>query len=132
MKECFASVSPTRCNLMDCSLPGSSVHGFFGASILGRAATPYSGGSSRCGGQARISCCLQRWQMGSFPLVPHGKESASRAGDAGDLSSIPGLGRFPGGGCSNSLQDSCLKYPMDRGAWWATVYGVTKSQTQLK
>ena len=67
-----------------------------------------------------------------FPLVPHDKESTSRTGDAGDLSSIPGLGRFPGGGYSNSLQDSCLKYPMDRGAWWATVYGVTKSQTQLK
>ena len=38
----------------------------------------------------------------------------------------------PGGGHANSLQHSCLENPMDRGAWWATVHGVTKSRTQLK
>jgi len=38
---------------------------------------------------------------------------------------------FPGGGNFNPLQYSCLKNPMDRGAWWATVHGVTKSQTHL-
>jgi len=56
-------------------------------------------------------------------------------GNAGDLrvvGSIPGLGRSPGGGHSNPLQDSCLENSMDRGAWWATVHGVSKSQTQLK
>ena len=42
------------------------------------------------------------------------------------------LGRSPGGGHGNPLQYSCLENPMDRGAWWATVDGVTKSQTQLK
>ena len=39
---------------------------------------------------------------------------------------IPGLGRFPGGGHGNTLQYSCLENPMDRGAWGATVHGVTK------
>ena len=38
---------------------------------------------------------------------------------------------FPGGGNFNPLQYSCLKNPMDRGAWWATVHGVTNSQTHL-
>jgi len=45
---------------------------------------------------------------------------------AGDPSSIPGLGRSPGGGNGNPLQYSCLRNPMDRGAWWATVHGVAK------
>ena len=57
-----------------------------------------------------------------------GKESTCNAGDAG---SIPGLGKFSGEGNGSPLQYSCLKNPMDRGAWWATVHGVTKSQTQL-
>ena len=58
-----------------------------------------------------------------------GKESACRAGDLG---LIPGLGRFPGGGHGNSLQYSCLESPMDRGVWWATICGVTRSWTRLK
>ena len=48
------------------------------------------------------------------------------------MGSIPGLGRSPGVGNGNPLQFSCLEDPMDRGAWWATVHGVAKSQTQLK
>ena len=52
--------------------------------------------------------------------------------NAGDSSSIPGLGRFPGGGNGNPLLYSCLENPMDRGAWWATVRGISKSQTRLK
>ena len=44
---------------------------------------------------------------------------------------IPGLGRSPGEGNGNQLQYSCLRNPMDRGAWWAAVHGVAKSQTQL-
>ena len=51
--------------------------------------------------------------------------------NAGDLGSIPGSGRSPGEEKSNSLQYSCLENSMDGGAWWATLYGVTKSQTQL-
>ena len=51
--------------------------------------------------------------------------------NVGDTGLIPGLGRSPGGGNGNPLQDSCLENAMDRGAWSAIVHGVTKSQTQL-
>ena len=63
-----------------------------------------------------------------FPGSSVGKESTC---NAGDLGSIPGLGRSPGGGHGNPLQYSCLENPMDRGAWQAAVHGVTKSQTRL-
>ena len=61
-------------------------------------------------------------------LVAQRAESAYSAGDPG---LIPGLGRSPGEGNGNPLQYFCLENPMDRGAWQATVHGVTKSQTQL-
>ena len=51
--------------------------------------------------------------------------------NAGDTSSIPGSGRSTREGNGNPLQCSCLENPMDRGAWWATIHGVTKSWTQL-
>ena len=51
--------------------------------------------------------------------------------NAGDLGPIPGSGGFPGDGNGNPLQYSCLENSMDGGAWWATVHGVTKSQTGL-
>ena len=57
-----------------------------------------------------------------------GKEPACNAGDAGDMGSIPGSGRSPGGGHNNPLQYSCLENPMDRGAWQASPQ-VAKSQT---
>ena len=47
------------------------------------------------------------------------------AGDTGEVGLIAGSGRCPGGGHGNLLQYSCLKNPMDRGAWQATVHGVT-------
>ena len=49
----------------------------------------------------------------------------------GDSGSIPGLGGSPGGGNGNSLQYSCLKNPMAKGAWWATVHGVAESDTPV-
>ena len=58
------------------------------------------------------------------------KNPPANAGDARDEGSIPGSGRSPGGGNGNPLQYSCLENPMDRGAWWATVHGVSKSQTE--
>ena len=64
----------------------------------------------------------------SFPGGSDSKESACSAGDAG---LIPGSGRSPGEGNGNPLQYSCLENPMDGGAWWATVHGVAKCQTQL-
>ena len=51
--------------------------------------------------------------------------------NAGDMDSIPGLGRSPGEGNGNPLQNSCLENPMDGGAWQAIVHGVAKSQTWL-
>ena len=63
---------------------------------------------------------------------PGGSDSKESACNAGDLGSIPGLGRSPGGGHGNPFQYSCLENPMDRGVWWATVHGVAKSWTQLK
>ena len=55
------------------------------------------------------------------------KNPLSNAGNAGDLGSIPGSGRSPGGGYGNRLQYSCLENPMNRGAWGATVHRVAKS-----
>ena len=71
--------------------------------------------------------------MPIFPHLPYGfpddlvgKESTCSGGDTRDVCLIPGLGRFPGGGNGNPLQCSCLKSPRDRGAWWATVHGVSE------
>ena len=60
------------------------------------------------------------------------KNLPANAGDVKDTGSIPVLGRSPGGGHGNPLQYSCLENPMNRGAWWAAVYKITKNQTQLK
>ena len=68
-----------------------------------------------------------RGSLYSFPGgSSDGKESACNAGDPG---SIDGLGRSPGEGNGNPLQYSCLENSMGRGAWRATVRGVTKRQT---
>ena len=61
-----------------------------------------------------------------------GSDSRESVCNAGDHGSIPGLGRSPKESHGNPLQYSCLENPMDRGARWAIVYGVTKSQMQLK
>ena len=60
------------------------------------------------------------------------KKLLANAEDIKDACSIPGLGRCPGGGHGNPLQYPCLENPMDRGAQWATVHSIPKSQTQLK
>ena len=60
------------------------------------------------------------------------KNLLANEGDLRDTGSIPGLGRTSGEGNGNSFQYSCLENPKDRGAWWATVHRVAKSQTQLK
>ena len=59
------------------------------------------------------------------------KNPPADAQDAGDTGSILGPGRSPEVGNDNPLQYSCLANPMHRGAWRATVYGVTKSRTGL-
>ena len=62
---------------------------------------------------------------------PSGSDSKENTCNARDSGLIPGWGRSPVRGHGNPLQYSCLENPMDRGAWWATVHGVAKSQTQL-
>ena len=58
--------------------------------------------------------------------LPGGSVVKNPPANAGDLGSIPGLGRSPGEGHGYPLQYACLKNPMDRGAWWATAREVTK------
>ena len=57
---------------------------------------------------------------------PHSSVGKSSACDVGDPGSIPGSERSPGGGNGNPFQYSCLENPMDRGAWQATVHGITR------
>ena len=73
-------------------------------------------------------CLPSAGEEEGFPGGSYGKESAC---NAGDLGSIPGSGRSPGEANGTPLQYSCLENPMDGGAWWAIVQGVTKSQTRL-
>ena len=65
--------------------------------------------------------------MVNIPNGASGKESPTGAEDIRDAGSIPGSGRSPGGGNDNPLQYSCLENSMDRGAWQATVHGMTKT-----
>ena len=69
--------------------------------------------------------------MGGFSDRSSVKESTCNARDIRDAGSIPGSGRSPGEGNGDPLQYSCLENSMGGGAWWATVHGVAKSQTQL-
>ena len=62
---------------------------------------------------------------------PDGSRIKNLPANARDVYSIPGLGRYPGEGHGNPLQYFCLENPMERGAWWATVYVVAKSWTWL-
>ena len=70
-----------------------------------------------------MTSVIPQWGL---PRGSDGKESACNTGDPG---LILGLGRSPGGGHGNPLKYFCLENSMDRGAWWATVHGVTKSDT---
>ena len=113
-----AQSCPTLSDPMDCSLTGSSVHGIFQARVLEWGAIAFS--------NMYGYMCIYGFLSGT--LV---KNASANAGDARDLSSIPGLGRSPVEGNGNPLQYSCLENSMDRGAWWAVVHGVTKSWTRL-
>ena len=74
---------------------------------------------------------MQEMQETMFITNPHISENNLSAGDAGDEGLIRGLERSSEGGNANPFQYSCLENSMDRGGWWAIVYGITKSQTQL-
>ena len=148
----------TLCSSMDCSLPGSSVHRILQARILEWVAMCCPRGSSWPGLEptsfmspalaGRFFTTSATWKAQSIPLVfnknnenindslvaqlvknPPATEEITC--NAGDLGSLPGFGRSPGGRHGNPLQYSCLENPMDRGAWWAIVREVTKSWTWL-
>ena len=68
---------------------------------------------------------------GASQVVLGIKNPPANAGDSRDMDLIPGSVRFPGEGNGNPLQYSYLGNPMDRGTWYVTVHGVTKSQTRL-
>ena len=72
------------------------------------------------------------WEIQIKQYIPCGSDGKASACSAGDPGSIPGLGKSLEGGHGKPLQYPCLENPMDRGAWQATVHGVTKSQTRLK
>ena len=114
---------PTLWGLMDCSIPGSPVHGILQARILGWIATPSSRGSSCSRDQTRVSHVYLLWQRSSILL---GSDSKDFACNAGDLGSVPGLGRSPADGNGNPLLYSCLENSMDRKACWTTIHRVTK------
>ena len=98
--------------------------------------------SSHCG-QGGVTGCEEHGVQGQWLRkklrhrekrpegVPWGSAGKEPACNVGDLGPIPGLGRSPGEGRGSPLQYSCLENPMDRGAWWAIVHGVTKSRTCL-
>ena len=101
---------PTLCNPIDGSPSGSSIPGILQARILEWVAIP-----------------SPEFEL-QLPIGSDGKESAC---NARDLGSSTGSGRSLGEGNGHTLQYSCLENPLDRGAWWATVHGVTKSGSQL-
>ena len=76
--------------------------------------------------QRVMVACSQKAASQMEPVV---KNPPANAGELRDASSIPGSGRSPGGGNGTPLQYSCPENPMDRGVWWATVHGVTESDT---
>ena len=97
---------------MDCSLPGSSVHGISQARILEWVAISFSKGSSLPRDRTQVPCIAGRiFYKLAFPGSSDGKESAC---NAGDLGSIPKSGRSSAEGSGNSLQCSCLENPMDK------------------
>ena len=101
----------------------SSPRAFRGRMIL---STPGSQTSSLQNSERIDFCCFK-----SPRGFPGGSVVKNPPANAGDLGSIPGSRRSPGGGNGNPLQYSCPGNPVDRGAWWATVHGVAKSWTQL-
>ena len=83
-------------------------------------------------GVAKTQTWLSDWAQHSIFTKGFPSDSVNPSASAGDSGSILELGRSPGGGNVNPLQYSHLGNPMERGAWWATVHGVKKSQTRLK
>ena len=123
------------CEPLDCSPPDPSVHGILQARILEWGA---GDGVTAVGGPLFLLLRVgQAWPnlfqaLATYLGCPGGSVVKNPPANAGGAGLIPGLGRSPGGGHSNPLQYSCLKNPMDRGAWQTTVHGVTETRTQVK
>ena len=77
-----------------------------------------------------VKLCKLREMVG-FPGGSSGREPACQCRKLRDAGLIPWLGRSPGEGNGYPLQYSCLENPMNRGAWWATVFAVTRSWIHL-
>ena len=123
---CLATQSySTLCYPMDCSPPGSSVHGISQARILEWVVI--SSSKNRRNRQ-RSKWGIQVSEQ-DFPGGPVVKNPAANAEDVGSLSE---LGRSPRGGHGNPLQYSSLENSIDREAWQAVVHWAAKSQTRLK
>ena len=121
VKVKVSQLFPTLCDPMD-----YTVHGILWARIVEWIAFPFSRRSSQPRDWTQVSSIAG----GFFPNWAF-KNPPTNAGDIRDTSSIPDSGRSPGGGHGNSLQYSYWKDLMDRGVWWATVHGVSKSLKQL-
>ena len=74
-----------------------------------------------------VKCSTFKWLARWLSVV---KNPSVSAGDKRDMGSIPGSRRSLGGGSGTPFQYSCLGNPTDRGAWWATVHGAAKNQTE--
>ena len=140
----------TLCNPMNCSPWGSSIHEILQARILEWIAIPFSRGSSWPRDCTQVSCIAGRFfticvtekahansKLLIYPFLPLLLGFPGDSGlktlpaNAGDMGLSLGLGRSSGEGNGHPLQYSCLENSVDRGAWWATVHGVAKRQTQL-
>ena len=149
---------PTLCNPRDSSPPGSPVPGILQARTLEWVAIFFSNAwkwkvkvkslsrvrllanpwtASRVQIQVLLPTSSQLWVFLclSYLIVgttaSGGSDGKVSTYNVGDLGSISGSGRSSGEGNDYPLQYSCLENPMDGGAWWATVHGVTNSRTQL-
>ena len=147
---------PTLWDPIDCSPQSSSVPGILQAGTLQWVSIPFFRESSHPRDWTWVSCIEGRlrtiwatrealnslWYNLSSPMsrlsqntfswgFPGGSDCKESACNAGDLGSIPGLGRYPGEGNVNPLQYSCLENLMDRGTWRDAVYCIANSQTQL-
>ena len=137
---------PTLCNPMDCSLPGSSLHGIFQTRILEWVAISFSRGSSQPRDWTQVSHTVGKhftiwatrkppkgspllyscwWEYNLVQWILEQFGTIQRLHFHFSLSCI-------GEGNGNPFQCSCLENPRDGGAWWAAVYGIAQSWTQLK
>ena len=100
----------------------------------------YGSDATECGGHgigARQAWFPLAWSFrihqeidATFQVVLGAENPPAGTGDTRDVSSVPGLGRSPGGGDGNLLQYSCLENSTDRGTWWATIHGVAMDTTE--